>query len=79
MFKKQSKRLLLKAHSSPDAVCSLRASPPNYYTSHENAYDMEKEKLNELANEEQSGTKHEKKNSPETPQDHSCDETGMWL
>ena len=76
MVKKQGKQQLIYMHSSPGAVDTLPTSPPNYSTSHENAYEMEKEKFKEI-NLEQSDTKQEEDDSPETPRDHSRDETGM--
>lgn len=74
-FKKLGKQQLIYVHSSPGAVNTLSTSPPKY-TSQENAYEMEKEKLKET-DQVPSDTKQEGKDSPETPQDHSCDETGM--
>ena len=76
MIKKQGKQQLVYVQSPPGAVDSLPTSPPSYYTSHENAYEMEEEKLKE-AIVEQSDAKQEEGDSPETPQDQSCDETGM--
>ena len=76
LFKRQGKRQLLYAHSSPSTVDILPTSPPNYYTSHESTYEMEKETLKE-ASEERKDAKQEDENSLVTPQDQSCDETGM--
>ena len=77
MVRKQSKRQFLYTHSSPPATMdSLPTSPPNYYTSHKSAYEMEKEKLKEVI-EERKDAKQEDENSLVTPQDQSCDETGM--
>ena len=77
MVRKQAKQQrFLYTHSSSGEVGSPSTSPPNCHTSHENAYEMEKEKLKE-GNEERKDTKQEDENSMVTPQDQSCDETGM--
>ena len=70
MLKKQSKQLRLHSHSSPGAVDSLPTSPPR------SSYEMQKEELKK-ANEEQSCTWREENNSPDSPQDHHREETGM--
>ena len=76
MIKKQSKQQFLNTHSSPGAVDNLPIFPSNYYMSHENAYKTEKEKLKE-ASKERKDEKQEDGNSLVTPQEQSCDETGM--
>ena len=76
MVRKQSKRPLLYMHSSSGAVDSLPTSPANYYMSHDSTYEMEKEKPKE-ASEERKDAKQEDENSLVTPQEQSCDETGM--
>ena len=76
MVKKHSKRQLVYTHQSPGAVDGLPTSPPNYYTSHESAYELEKEKLKEAIKEGED-SKHDNDNLLETSQDQSCNETGM--
>ena len=63
MVRKQGKQQHFPyTHSSLGAVGSHPTSPPNYYTSHENAYEMEKEKLKQT-NEERKDTKQEDESS----------------
>ena len=76
MFRRQSKQHVLYTSSTPDATDTAPTSPSRYYTSHENAYELENEKLKE-ATEERRDAEHKDKDSLKTPQDHSNDETGM--
>ena len=80
MVRKQSKRSLpyTSTHSPPVAVDSLQTTiPPNYYTSRETDYDLEKKTLEEVNKGKES--KHEDGDFRDTsiPQEHSGDEAGM--
>ena len=76
MFRRQSRQHIHYASSTPDATDTAPTSPSKYCTSHESAYELEDEKLKEAA-EERRDAEHKDKESLETPQDHSNDETGM--
>ena len=75
-MKKRGKQQFVYANQSAVAVDSLPTPPPNYYTSKESAYEMEKEVIKE-AKEEAKDIKHEDEQSLITPQENSCDDTEM--